>query len=132
MEILRRLILLSGVCAFLWLFFDSPQALLRVRAIDFEREFNREHNPGKKPAIPGVMETGKALISELTRPDSLEQYVSRKTAGRRIDVRGSYWEVFFQEMADTTGGEIPLAGAARVWDGYDLGAEFVRNVHVVV
>jgi hypothetical protein len=118
MEILRRLILLSGVCAFLWLFFDSPQALLRVRAIDFAHEFNREYNPGEKPAMPGIMETGKALIRKLARPESLEQYVSRKTEGRRIDVRGNNWEIFFQEMASTTGDEAPLAGIARVWDGY--------------
>jgi hypothetical protein len=118
MEVLRRFLLVIGLFGFLWLYFDSPPALLRVRAVDFAREFDREYGSQPEPAILGVVERGRAIVRELTRPASLEDYVTRETEGRLVEVGGGEWEDFFAQIGAWTAGAVPLSRSERLSGGY--------------
>jgi hypothetical protein len=102
MEILRRLLLLCGLCGFLWCFFDSPPVLLRVRPVDFAREMMR------RPAVLGIPDT----------PPDLQEFVIQKTRGRRIDVEGPEWEKLAADIAQSAGPEAPAPDTDRTAGGF--------------
>ncbi|HVV83913.1 MAG TPA: acyl-CoA reductase [Kofleriaceae bacterium] len=103
--------------------FGPALAVLRVDRLDGLR---RDH--------PGM-----GLLFEATAPSlaSIDRFVDRK------DQTLTHFGLSRQELlglAERLAGRgidriVPVGQAlhlARYWDGYDLGAEFVRNVHVVV
>ena len=103
--------------------FGPALAVLRVDRLDGLR---RDH--------PGL-----GLLFEAAAPSlaSIDRFVERK------DQTLTHFGLSRQELlglAERLGGRgidriVPVGQAlqlARFWDGYDLGAEFVRNVHIVV
>jgi hypothetical protein len=82
-EILRRLVLLTGAFAAVWLWFDSPVTLISVRRPDFAKEYARKYGE-RKYAFMGAMEHGRELIRKTTDPGGVEQFRKRTLESRFI------------------------------------------------
>ncbi len=121
-EILRRLLLLVGLFAGLWLVFWSQSGLLRVEPVDWQAELRREQwwaEDAKRLLAPEVGEeplAGVDLAPE-TRGD-LASYIAHETEGRQVVVSGAEWEGLFNAVAATVLGRPPSSGwAARAAHG---------------
>ncbi len=120
-EVLRRVLLLFGLLAGVWLTLWSPLQLLRVEPIDWEAE--RRHALGRAldaQTLPGRI-TGKDTSEMDLAPEAsgdLDAFVAHETEGRLIVVRGQLWAGLFNAVASTVLGEPPSpAWQARLGHG---------------
>lgn len=90
LESIRRLALVAGACACLWLAFWTPPLLVKVAHADFAREYERKYGARKGPAL-GVMGLGREFIRQNTNPGSLQSYVRRTTEKYLLKASGQKW-----------------------------------------
>ena len=118
-ELVRRLGLAACLCAGLVLVMLTPPALLRVRPMDFAQQLEEEYGERPRPPMMGVMELGREIIRRTTMPASLDEYITRETENRLIEVSGQEWDAFRRQVVAGTGeGTPPPALARRLSEGY--------------
>jgi hypothetical protein len=103
-ELWRRILLLAGICAALGLALYTPRSLVRVRPFDFAKEY-ADLFKDKGPKVGGAMELGQALIQEMEKEKTLDEYIASETENRRIDVSGDAWQRFYNEIAAAANGK---------------------------
>lgn len=83
-EILRRLLLIAGLCTAAWYWFDSPERLISVRRPDFAQEYARKYGQ-RKYAFKGAMEMGREFIRKNTNPGDAARFRERTLNSRYIN-----------------------------------------------
>jgi hypothetical protein len=97
LELMRRLTLVAGACACLWLAFWTPPVLVKVERADFPKEYNRKYGERKRPVI-GVMELGRELIRKNTNPGTVESYARRTTENYLLKASGEKWADLYRNV----------------------------------
>jgi len=110
LETLRRLCLLGGALLTAWAIVKPTDALFRVRDVDFAKlqkwDARRMRSDIKMMSrVSGVqLDPNDPTIN--TAPTlTLEQYVAKKTANCLIEVSGSQWSQFFNDVKQTLDGK---------------------------
>ena len=115
MEILRRLCLLGGALATMWLALKPADAFYRVRDVNFAKlqkfdarrmrsdlkMMSRESGVEIDPNDPQI-NTATVL--------SLDQYIAKQTKDRLIEVSGPEWASFYDDVQKT------IAGTSKTFD----------------
>lgn len=103
-EILRRLLLCSGLFAAAWLWFDSPAALVSVRLPDFAAEYARKY--GKRES---ALRTFSSRVRQLTDPGSVEEFRRRNLESRSIPAPSRDLSAWVAQLESAIKGQGPDA-----------------------
>jgi hypothetical protein len=109
-EIIRRLCLIVGVLATAWSIVKPTEALFRVRDVNFAKRQKQDAQQMRSGIKMINRESGMALDpndpSINTAPTlTLEQYIVKKTTNSIIEVSGSQWSQFFNDVQQTLAGK---------------------------
>ena len=97
LELIRRLALVAGACACLWLAFWTPPLLVKVERPDFPKEYERKYGERKGPVL-GVMGLGREFIRKNTDPGSVESYARRTTENYLLKTSGQKWVDLYRNV----------------------------------
>ena len=90
-ELLRRMALTIGVGAFLWLWMDSPAAILEVSRADFAGRYQREYGDGH-PA-----RRAESLLGEAPRL-SVAEFTAKETQHRLLPEGVPAWSEYYRSL----------------------------------
>ncbi len=107
-QLLRRILLLAGLCLATWHFWFTPPTLIAARAIDFNQEYLRKYGPRPRYAF-GAMGAAEALIRRTTNPGSAAAFRAERISSRSIPPSPSSPASFAPDLAAAAAGRGPLA-----------------------
>lgn len=121
-EILRRLLLVGGLFAGAWQWYDSPERLFSVTRPDFAKEYERQYGE-RRYAFPGAMEMGREFLRKHTDPGGVAEFRSKRMAARAIAAPAEDLSGWIGELDQALAGTGPLARRAGKGQVYYLPGE---------
>ncbi len=103
MEIIRRCLLLVGICLAIWLtYLASLAPMVVVEPIDFAKKYEKERSTVRsKDSL--LSEGRRGTLSAIT----FSEYIARETKNRLLKVEGKQWEEFYKNVIAVRQGENP-------------------------
>lgn len=113
-EIVRRLILLGGLTAGLWLCGWAEPQLYRVQPVDWGKERQRKEGKREQLVRFATAQLGRDVSHDASITNTyaetrlqLQKFIAHETDGFLTTVGGSEWAGFFNAVADTVLGKPP-------------------------